>query len=179
MLERLRTLIYASRFESYLTLVESQDVSEELKDSGDCLEAFLKDATSEQWQHRYASGKWTMAEVVFHIVQTELIFNFRAMTIACDSGGVDLPGFDEDEFVRNMSLTPAHESLLLPLFRATRQQTISLSKMLGPEQMAKRGMASGHEVQVEALFYIVSGHTRHHLGVLRDRYLKLAGKTHT
>ena len=179
MLEGLRALSYAPRFESYLELVDYEDVEGELRDSGARLEALLNDLSAGQWQHSYASGKWTIAEVVFHIIQTELIFNFRAMTIACDSSAVDLPGFDEDAFVRNMALSPAHDKLLLPLFSATRQQTISLSALFSPEQMSKRGMASGQEVQVEALFYIVSGHTRHHLGVLQDRYLKLAGKTLT
>lgn len=168
---KLETLVHDDYFNSYLERVELTNLSRELEDSGRKLDDFLTAFPSTHWNYRYQEDKWSAKEVVMHLIQTELIFNYRAMTIACENNPVNLPGFDESSYAFNMELEDRVPQWLIAFFKATRQQTILMSRMFSVEQMAKRGIANGKEIQVESLFFISSGHTRHHMEVLRERYL--------
>lgn len=172
MLESLKELVHDPYFSTYTKNVKYEDISREMEDSGKEIEQFFASWPSDRWNHRYADGKWSVKEVLFHIVQTELIFNFRALTIASEEGRADLPGFDENQYVAGTNLEDRVPQWLMAFFKATRQQSILLSQMLSEEQLGKVGVASGKEVQVKALFYMSSGHTRHHLAVLKERYSK-------
>ncbi len=167
----MKDLTYAPYFDNYLKLVKFENASRELEDSGKEIEQFFRDCPPDRWNYRYAKGKWNVKEVLLHIIQTEMIFNYRALTIASESKAPNLHGFDQDQYLKGLRLEDRVPHWLIAFFKATRQQTILFGQMLTAEQLAKKGIASDSEIQVEALFYITSGHTRHHLNVLRERYL--------
>src|SRR4029077_5181557 len=121
--------------------------------------------------HRYAPGKWSIKEVIGHVSDAERVFSHRALRFA-RGDRTRLPGFDEKAY------TPAGRFDARPLpdlaaeLDAVRHATIALFAGLDSEALARRGPANNKEVSVRALAYIIAGHERHHVGILRERYLK-------
>jgi uncharacterized damage-inducible protein DinB len=119
--------------------------------------------------YAYAPGKWTVKEVIGHLCDAERIFAYRALRFA-RGDSTDLPGFDENTYVEKSNFkTRTIEDLLEELW-AVRAATLSLAKHLPESAMTLRGSANGSPVTVRALLYIIAGHERHHLAILRERY---------
>lgn len=121
--------------------------------------------------YAYAPGKWTVKEVIGHISDTERVMSYRAMCIARNDK-TNLPSFDENAFVASANFGRRTLGDLLEELQVVRSATIHLAKHLDGGELARRGMANGNEVSVRALFYIIAGHERHHVALLRDRYLR-------
>ena len=119
--------------------------------------------------HAYAPGKWTVKEVIGHLCDAERVFAYRAMRFA-RADATELPGFDENAYVANANFRSRTMDDLLDEMFAVRAATLSLAKHLPESAMSNRGSANGSPVTVRALFYIIAGHERHHLGILRERY---------
>lgn len=118
----------------------------------------------------YAPGKWTIREVLGHVVDAERVFSYRAMRIA-RGDQTPLPGFDEKAWVPLSGANDRTVADLLGEFRAVRAATLALLRHLPPEAVSRRGVASDKEISVRALAWIIAGHAIHHLGILRERYL--------
>ncbi|HSE51335.1 MAG TPA: DinB family protein [Gemmatimonadales bacterium] len=118
----------------------------------------------------YAPGKWTLKEVLGHVIDAERVFSYRAMRIA-RGDETPLPGFDEKEWVPQSGADDRTIADLLAELRAVRAATIALLRHLPADSVTRRGIASGNEVTVRALAWIIAGHPMHHLGILRERYL--------
>lgn len=118
----------------------------------------------------YAPGKWTIKEVLGHVVDAERVFSYRAMRIA-RGDQTPLPGFDEKAWVPLSGANDRTVADLLGEFRAVRAATLALLRHLPPEAVSRRGVASDKEISVRALAWIIAGHAIHHLGILRERYL--------
>lgn len=170
MISKLNQFQRVPYFDTYLALVEQEDLVEELLSSKDALEAYLINLPDERLSYSYGKDKWTIAQVVLHCIETEIIFNYRALTIARELQSPTLPGFDENLYAREGSATVLTTTQLMTYFDAVRTTTLHLINTITSAQMQKVGKASGHDIQVEALFYVSSGHVRHHLNVLRERY---------
>lgn len=117
----------------------------------------------------YAPGKWTVKEVVGHVCDAERIFAYRALRIG-RGDTTDLPGFDENTYVANSNFRSRTMDDLLEELWAVRAATLSLAKHLPESALGLRGSANGSPVTARALLYIIAGHERHHLAVLRERY---------
>lgn len=117
----------------------------------------------------YAPGKWTVKEVVGHLCDAERIFAYRALRFA-RGDATDLPGFDENAYVANANFKSRTMEDLLEELWGVRAATLSLAKHLPESALSRRGSANGAPVTVRALLYIIAGHERHHLAVLRERY---------
>ncbi|MDC1221250.1 DinB family protein [Salibacteraceae bacterium] len=170
MIIKLESLVIDPYFNTYLKLVELENLDEELEASHELVSEFLSELSDERISYRYQADKWSIGEVIHHCIETEMIFNFRALTIARESEAPTLAGFDENAYVKasgKIDWTPAQ---LLLYFDSVRSTTLSLLSSISNEQMAKCGNASGKDVQVEALFFVTSGHFRHHLNVIKERY---------
>jgi len=137
--------------------------------------AFLKSIPESLGDHRYAEGKWSIRELIGHMSDAERVFAYRAMRFA-RADNTPLPGFDENAYVANAPF--AHVSLadLISEFEHVRRSSIYLFAGLSDEAMARRGVASEHEVSVRALAFIMAGHEVHHVNVLRTRYLEGANQ---
>jgi len=121
---------------------------------------------------RYAPGKWTVKEILGHLVDDERIFIYRMLTVA-RGDGPSLPGFDENLYVATAGFETRTWSSLLDDYRVTREGTIHFLGGLPPEAWHRRGMVNGYEASVRGLAFHVAGHELHHLRVFEARYRPL------
>ena len=119
---------------------------------------------------RYADGKWTVAEVVGHMVDTERLFAYRALRIA-RADKTPMAGMDQNDWVTGTDFTARGVVSLSKEFLALRASNIALFGSFTEEELARTGMASELEFSVRALLYILAGHGIHHLRVLEEKYL--------
>ncbi len=118
----------------------------------------------------YAPGKWTIEEVAGHVADTERVFAYRILAIA-RGDTKELPGFEQDDYVRAGAFNARSLADLLDEFRTVRQGTIALLRGLPAEAWDRRGTANGFSVTVRGLAFVVAGHELHHAAILRERYL--------
>ena len=126
--------------------------------------------SKEKTAFAYAPGKWTIKQVVGHMIDTERVFTYRALSFA-RADASPLPSFDENAWMAPAQFDDRSLTSLVDEFVAVRRATIALLSGLPVEARTRRGIASGKEVSVRALAHILPGHVAHHLQVLKDRYL--------
>ena len=161
---------YDGYFERYVALVPERDVTAAIEAGLAGTAAFLRGIPAEMGDHRYAPGKWTVREVVGHVLDTERLLAFRAFAFA--RGEVaPLPGADEDVYARNAPHANVPMDDLVDELEHVRGASVALFRHLPDEAWARTGVANGRPVSVRALAYILLGHERHHWNVLRERYL--------
>lgn len=119
--------------------------------------------------YRYQAGKWSVAEIWQHLVDTEIIFQYRALRIA-RGDTTNLAGFDQDEFVQQSRASGRYLEELRQLMLAVRNSSLLLFQMFNDEELKKRGVASGSEISVRALGFLICGHQKHHFKIIRERY---------
>ena len=119
--------------------------------------------------HRYARGKWSIKEIVGHLSDVERIMAYRALRIA-RGDQTALPGFDENAYVPIAKFDTRTLADLMGEFRTARAATLALLRTFDTEAWKRRGTASGKPVSVRALAYMIPGHERHHVEILRTRY---------
>lgn len=121
-------------------------------------------------EHRYAPGKWTIKEVVQHVVDAERVFAYRALRFARNDNTA-LPGFDENAYTpaSEAGLRGFHE--LLAESERLRASSIDLFRSFAPAMLMRRGTASGKIISVGALGWVIAGHAAHHLSIIHQRYL--------
>ena len=118
----------------------------------------------------YAPGKWTIKEVLGHMGDAERVFAYRALTFARGES-VPLPGFDEQAWTPASGARDRTVADLVDELAAVRRATLALLSHLPSTAPLCRGIANGREISVRALAWIIAGHERHHLRILRERYL--------
>lgn len=160
---------YAPFYGTYVQATEGTPVLEGLVQGEQTIMTVFKSLSKEQWQYRYADGKWTPKEMLLHLIDSERVFAYRALTIA-RSGNAVLPGFDQDEFVLNSNANVRLEQRLLEEFLAVRKATLILFENFSEMELLKTGNANGWEVSVRALGVIIHGHAQHHLQILKEKY---------
>lgn len=160
----------ASYYSTYIDRVASDDIVAVLATQLEETLVFLSEISEEQSLHRYASGKWSMRELLGHVNDSERVFMFRALWFA--RGFQDpLPSFDQEiGFVAAESDKVSWASHV-DEFRAIRSATLAFFRNLPADAWLRSGIASDSPFTVRALAYIVAGHVSHHLAILRERYL--------
>ncbi len=163
---------YAPFYHPYIQSVSNDDknIVENLEDSIQYALRILRTLPYEKHVFRYAEGKWTIKEIVQHLIDTERVFNYRALRFA-RKDTTDLAGFDENVYVENSNANSREFIELLEEFAALRKDTVLLYKSFSSETLLQKGTASGNTMSVRALGYITSGHLLHHLKVIQERYL--------
>jgi hypothetical protein len=161
---------YAAYYEKYVSLVPHGEILTTLEQQLDDTLSLLRGITESQSAFRYAPDKWSIKELVGHIIDTERIFSYRALRFARNDE-TPLPGFDQDVFNANASFDDYPLVELVSEFEHVRRSTIFLFKHLDKEAWSRRGIASDNEVSVRALAFIIAGHELHHLKILQTRYL--------
>jgi hypothetical protein len=121
-------------------------------------------------EHRYAPGKWTVKEVIGHVIDAERVFAFRAMCFA-RSDRTELPGFDENAYVPAGDFGRRTLADLANEWELVRRSNLAMFRGFGAGAWTRRGVANGSPISVRALAFIIAGHTRHHATILRERYL--------
>ena len=161
---------YAPYYDTYVSKVPDGDILQLLTTQIDETLALLGNLSEEQAEYRYAPDKWTLKEVVGHMGDTERIFAYRALRFSRNDA-TPLPGFDQKPFNEASTFSERTLADLLAEFRAIRQTTIYLFKGMNENMMTRTGTASQAAISVRALAYLIAGHERHHVGILRERYL--------
>jgi hypothetical protein len=161
---------YAPYFEKYVSLVPAGDVVETLeRQLGETL-ALLRGLDEEQGGSRYEPGKWSVKELVGHLVDAERVFAYRALSFA-RGDRTPLPGFEQDDYVAGGNFDARTLKDLIDEFDSVRRATVALLRPLDEEAWRRTGTANDNPFSVRALAYIVAGHELHHLNVLKTRYL--------
>jgi len=161
---------YAEYYGKYVSLVPEGDVVETLsRQSGETL-ALLRSIPEERGGHAYGPGKWTIRQLVGHVIDGERIFAYRALAIARGERA-SLPGMEQDEYMEHARFDERTLANLCEEFEHVRRANVLMMRGFDAEAWARRGVASDNEVTVLALAYIIAGHELHHLNVLRVRYL--------
>ncbi len=157
-------------YERYIDLVASGDVLAALSKQMAETQALLRSLPASVATYRYAPGKWSVNEVIGHLIDSERIFAARALRFG-RGDAAPLPGFEQDDYVSNSSFDSFPLSELSSELGVVRESTIFLFKHLQEDAWMRRGIANGAEVSVRALAYIIAGHELHHRETLRTRYL--------
>jgi len=159
-------LPYYSR---YIDLVQGTDLTATLeKQIGESL-PFLHGISNEKSLHRYAPGKWSIKEVLGHLIDAERIFAYRALRFARNDPR-NVTGFDQDPYVEAAGFDAHPLPDLVAEFEHVRRSTILFFRGLTPEAAMRSGIANDASITVRALGYIIAGHELHHAGILRERY---------
>ncbi|MDQ6871580.1 MAG: DinB family protein [Gemmatimonadota bacterium] len=154
----------------YIDLVPRGDVLATLSTQMGETQALLRDLPASVSTYRYAPGKWSVNELIGHLIDSERIFAGRALRFA-RADATALPGFEQDDYVANSSFDSFPLDGLASELRAVRESTVFLFEHLQEDAWMRRGIANGAEVSVRALAYIIAGHELHHREILRTRYL--------
>jgi uncharacterized damage-inducible protein DinB len=160
---------YAPYYDTYICKVPNQDLLQLLKEQSEDTCALLSKVPESGADAAYAPGKWTIKEVAGHMVDTERIMAYRLLRVA-RGDATPLPGFEQDDYVRDGGFHERTLASLIEEFRLVRSSTLALLQGLNGAALARRGTADGKTVSARALAYIIAGHERHHVGILQQRY---------
>ena len=161
---------YAPYYERYISLVTGGDVVAALSQQLESTLDTLRGISEEQADSRYAEGKWSVKELVGHVIDTERIFGYRALRFARNDQ-TPLSGFEQDDYVDNAGFGACSLSDLIEELEHVRRANLLMFRHLDREAWQRQGEASGQQVSVRALAYIIAGHETHHMRVMRERYL--------
>jgi len=161
---------YGEYYQPYIDLVKSDDIFRILVKQNLESQNVLNSFSESKGNFRYAEGKWTVKEVVGHLMDVERIFAYRALCIARGETK-PLPGMDQNIYVANGNFNKRPLIDLNYEYRLLRESNILLYGGLDKSVLQNRGNASGYEVTVLALMFMTAGHEKHHLNVLTERYM--------
>ncbi len=168
-MDRPQTSEYDDYYGLYVNQVPDGDISEILGNELRTTLDLLGGVEEGRWAHRYAPGKWTLGEVVGHMVDVERTFGFRAFWFARADPG-ELPSMDQDHFARESRATQRSPASLLGELEHLRRSHLLLFESFDEATSLRRGIASGCEFTVRAIAYIMAGHEIHHRRVIEERY---------
>ena len=159
---------YASFHITYIKLVPDGDIIELLEQLKDSTYSLFNNLDDEKANYAYADGKWTIKQILGHLIDQERIFGYRLLCFSRES--IELPGYDQEIYVNNSTFNSRTVQSLASEFRVTRESNLYLFRSLTDEQLNRRGTASGNTISVRAILYIIAGHELHHLGIMKERY---------
>ena len=160
---------YAPAYANYVKNVVEDDVMAALEAQTAETAALLARIDDDKASHRYEPGKWSVKEVVGHFTDAERVFLYRALAIA-RGDKASLPGFDENEYMRNANFDARSMRSIADEYSAARAATLATFRGFSDEAWQRSGTANNTPVSVRAIAHICLGHERHHLRVLRERY---------
>ena len=164
------TLQFPDFFNTYLQEITTNNLNDELEI---CLHDFIKfvqNIPMDKFDFQYQANKWTIKDIIQHLIDTERIFCFRALTIARNDKTV-LASFDENSYAINTNANQRSLQGLLTELAAVRQATLLLFKSFSVDVLAQTGNFSSGVISLAAIGYIIIGHQKHHQKIFQERYL--------
>ena len=161
---------YPSYYRRYISLVADGDILMILEDQKHEMDKFLDRFGEEAAAYRYSPDKWSIKEVIGHVIDVERIFTYRALRFARNDK-TPLPEFDQEEYIKNGNFDSRTLIDLADEFRCVRESTITLFASFNLEIMQRQGTASGQNFAVRSIPYIIAGHELHHRQVIQSKYL--------
>jgi hypothetical protein len=160
---------YAPYYQGYVGYVTEEEIMPVLRSQMDALDVLLDKVTPDHEIFRYAEGKWSIREMVGHLIDGERVFGYRAFCIARGERQ-PLPGFDQNDYLATAPYERIDLEELSSELRLVRLSNLAMLRSLDDEAWLRTGTASDNPVSVRALAFVMAGHVRHHMGVLRERY---------
>ncbi len=155
----------------YIELVPGNDVMAALKSQLPETIAFLNRITEEKSTSRYAPGKWSVREVLGHMIDTERVFAYRALRVG-RGDATPLAGFEQDDYIKGANFDQVRWSALIEEFELVRRANILMFSGFSEEAWMRSGVANNAAITARALAWIIAGHELHHRKVIEDKYLK-------
>jgi uncharacterized damage-inducible protein DinB len=161
---------YSPYMSGYINLViDSDDILSALAKQKEVSHQLFHNLTEDKAMHAYGEDKWTIKQVLGHMIDAERTFAYRIL--AFSRGQEELPGFDENMYVELGNFNSQNIKDLADEFKLTRESNLYLLQALTPAQLDTIGVANGNKITVLALVYIIAGHELHHLNIIKERYL--------
>jgi hypothetical protein len=164
-------LIKAETYQDYLDLVQENDFRDAIEKNTQQFRKLLKSIPRKKYDHAYSEGKWTLRELLQHLIDAERVFTYRALRFA-RMDATPLPGFDEVAWGARSGGANRRWKDLLEEFRAVREGTKYLFDSFSDDQLRFVGEASGRPLNAFTIGFVIPGHVRHHMNIIRERYLK-------
>jgi len=161
---------YLPYFKTYIDKAGTLDLIDGLQKGLDNTLLFFKSILEEKFEYVYEEGKWTIKELINHLIDTERIFCYRAMRFA-RADKTPLPGFNENDYATASNANSRTIEDLLDEYKSLRASTIYLYKNFTPAMLLNKGVAGSGAVSVRALGFLIIGHEIHHKDVIEERYL--------
>ena len=158
-------------YHKYINLAIGDDLKTALQNHQTGLVSLLENVPEEKWDYRYAEGKWSIKEVVQHIIDGERVFSYRALCFS-RKDKTALPGFDENLFTENANADSRTKQELIDELKTVQKSSAQMFNSFNEEQLEQHGVASGQPTYVQGIAYILVGHALHHKKILEERYLK-------
>ncbi len=160
---------YRDYFERYISLVRETDLLGLLNVQADAVHGALSGLSEERAGHRYAPGKWSVRQVLGHLIDTERVFGYRALSIARGET-FNLPSFEEDRYAEAAGHDRAPIDELAEEFATLRRSHVLMLRHLDEAAWRRVGLANGHPLSTRAAAFIMAGHVRHHANLYTERY---------
>lgn len=157
-------------YHGYVNLVKGNDLMNAMKEQTSSFNRFLAKIPKEKINYRYAKGKWTIKELLQHIIDAERIFAYRALCLARKESK-PLPGFEENDYADNSKAGKRDWKEMIEEFKAVRKSSEILFGSFDKAQLSSSGIVNNNPVQVLAIGFILVGHITHHVNIMNERYL--------
>ena len=161
---------YPSYADNYVKLVEADSLKDAVAKYSNAIADFFKNIPLEKIEYRYAENKWSVKEMLQHVIDAERVFTYRAMCIA-RKDQTSFPGFDENSYAANSKASTRNWKDLLEEFELTRRSTDLMLLSFDEEQLQQTGTANNSPNNVNAIAFTLYGHLLHHKKILEERYL--------
>lgn len=161
---------FAPYYNTYISLVEDGNALPVLDTQAAELRAIFSTVPEEKGAFAYATGKWTIKELLSHLIDGERMFAYRILRIS-RGDTTPIEGFEQDGYIENSNANNRSFAELLQEFELQRQSNLLMLNNISDEGSRRMGTASDKAVSVRALAYIMAGHVQHHMSILRERYL--------
>jgi len=158
-------------YKNYVKHVEESNILQALRVSGHRAQELIHAIKPDKADFRYAEGKWTLREVLCHMIDAERIFAYRALRFA-GNDKTNLSGFEENDYAPQANASNRSLNKIADEMAHLRTASIDMFEGFSPEMLTRKGTANNNEISVAALGFIIAGHEMHHVSILKDRYLK-------
>ena len=159
-------------YHGYISLVKEDNLSSAFRVQETVIKEFLSAIPADKYEYQYAPSKWTLKEILQHLIDAERVFGFRALNFARNDSA-PLPGFDENEYVKESLANEREWDDLVNELLTVRKSNELLYNSLNEEQMNKSGIANNSSNYVLGWGFISVGHVAHHMQVMKQRYLSI------
>ena len=169
-MKRPETNEFASYYGKYVSLVEGDDVLPALTAQAADMRAVITALPEDKGTFAYAEGKWTIKELLSHLIDGERIFAYRILRIS-RGDKTPIEGFEQDEYIETANANARSFADLVDEFDFQRRSNLLMLKGVSEEGSQRMGTASNNPISARALAFIMAGHVTHHMNILRERYL--------
>ena len=157
-------------FDTYVNKVEDMELMDALKQSISELDNLDLEALEKKGDYAYAEGKWTIKDIFQHLIDTERVMTYRALSFGRNEIK-PLAGFDENVYAANVNTKKRSLKSLIAELKLVHKSSIALFKTFDKKALKRKGVMFNSDMMVLSIGFVLAGHQKHHLGVIKERYL--------